>query len=85
MQYLSSGNSIFLIDFRGTAQHFIFENKAETLGKLIALYGKHGIISIKKYNPTKENFKKLSKKEVISRFNWDTHSIIELEKTNFLK
>lgn len=85
MSYLSSGQPIFLIDFHGVAQHFIFHNKPEMLGNLISEHGKHGIVSIKLYDPAKGAFKKLSKKEVENWFNWDTHSIEHLKKINFIK
>lgn len=85
MSYLSSGQPIFSIDFHGVSQHFIFHNESEMLGNLIQKYGKHGIFSIKRYNPAKQIFKKLSKKEVENSFNWDTHSIEQLKKVNFIK
>ncbi len=84
MTYLSSGQAIFSIDFRGTTNHFIFGSSPETLGKLIAEHGKHGIVSIKQYDPAKGSFKKLSKKSVENWFNWDTYSIEQLKKINFI-
>jgi hypothetical protein len=85
MLYLSSGQPIFLIDFHGVSQHFIFHNKPAMLGNLIAEHGKHGIFSIKQYVPAKGMFKKLSKKEVSNWFDWDTHTMEQLKKTNFIK
>jgi hypothetical protein len=85
MSYLSTSKRIFSIDFHGTAEHFIFDDTPETLGNLVQIHGKHGILSIKQYQTAKGVFKKLSVKEIENWFSWDTHSIEQLKKINYIK
>jgi len=85
MSYLSTHQTIYLIDFHGVSQYFLFNSEPEQLGKLIELHGKHGIMKIKQYQPHKGTFKNLSKKEVENWFNWDTYSIEQLKKINYIK
>lgn len=83
---VSTQFGVYLISFRAITNHFIFDgNTPELLGNLIQLHGQHGINFIKRYNQAKEKFERLSKAEITNLFNWDTHSIIELQKTNFIK
>ena len=84
MAYLESSHRIYLVDFHGVSQHFIFNDKKEQLGDLIELHGTHGVERIKQYVPHKGTFKTMSKKEVQSWFDWDTHSIEQLKKVNFI-
>lgn len=85
MSYLSTSNGIYSVEFQGQTSHFIFNSEIETLGNLIAEYGRYGIVKIKQYVPHKGVFKTLSKKEVESWFNWDTYSIEQLKKINYIK
>lgn len=86
MKYFSTARAIFSVDFRGgPSEHFIFNDEPEILGNLIQLHGKHGILSIKQYDPAKGSFKKMSVKQIESWFGWDTHSIQQLKKINFIK
>jgi len=85
MSYISTSNAIWSVDFHGQCAHFIFNNELETLGKLIAEHGKYGIVKIKQYVPHKGTFKTMSKKEVQSWFDWDTYTIEQLKKINYIK
>lgn len=81
---LSSSKDIFLVEFRGIYEHFIYENNPEILGSLIEQKNRHGIEKICRYNQSKAKFEKLSKKLVKNLYSWDTHSIVQLEKANFI-
>lgn len=85
MSYITTSNAIWSVDFHGQSQHFIFNNEPETLGKLIAEFGRYGIVKIKQYVPHKGTFKTMSKKEIESWFNWDTYSIEQLRKVKYIK
>lgn len=86
MKNLTTANTLFLISFQGVSEHFIFSNgESEILGNLIQTHGRHGINFIKIYNKSKSKFERTTKKQIETLFNWDTHSIQQLEKTNFLK
>jgi len=85
MAHLNSSQPIFLVDFYGESEHFIFDYEPETLGNLVKLHGKNGVVSIKQYQPYKGNFKKLSAKEVSNYWSWDTHTIEQLKKINYIK
>jgi len=86
MKNLTTANALFLISFHGVSEHFIFSNgENEILGNLIQAHGRHGINFIKIYNKVKSKFERTTKKQIEILFNWDTHSIQQLEKTNFLK
>lgn len=83
---VSTQFGVYLISFQGVSNHFIFDgNTPELLGNLIKQHGKHGVNFIKRYNQTKAKFESISKPLISQLFGWDTHSIIELQKTNFIK
>lgn len=84
MSYLSTSRGIYSVEFQGQSQQFIFNSQVETLGDLISEFGKYGIVKIKQYVPHKGTFKTMSKKEVQSWFNWDTYSIEQLKKVNYI-
>lgn len=85
MSYISTSNAIFSVDFHGQSQHFLFNSSKEQLGNLIQSFGNHGIVKIKQYVPHKGAFKTMSKKDVENWFNWDTYSIEQLRKINYIK
>lgn len=85
MANLTSSKAIFLVDFHGQSQHYIFDSSPEELGKLINEHGKYGILKLKQYIPFSGTFKTMTKKEVESWFNWDTYSIEQLRKINYIK
>lgn len=86
MNTLSTAYGIFLVSFNGVSQHFIFSgNTPEELGNLIQEHGKYGIVFIKRFNQSKSKFDSLSKDNIKQLFSWDTHTILQLEKINFIK
>lgn len=83
---LTTANDLFLVEFRANHEHFIFNGgESEKLGDIIQAQNRYGIEKICRYNRVKMKFDKLSKKEVQTLFNWDTHTIEQIKKTNFLK
>ena len=76
---------IYLISFQGLTTKFIFNYELETLGNLIQKYGKYGINYIKYFDRANDKFLKMSKDDIKRLFAYDTHSILELQKINFIK
>ena len=76
---------IYLISFKGLTTKFIFDSEPETLGNLIQKHGKYGINYIKYFDRANDKFLKMSKDDVKRFFSYDTHSILELQKINFIK
>lgn len=85
MNSINTHTGVFLIAFIADQHHYIFTSFMGTMGDLIKTHNQYGIDKIMRYNKAKCKFEKLSKAEIRMLFDWDTHSIIELEKTNFLK
>ena len=84
--FLETSNDLYLIDFHAKSSGIIFKGAdSGTLGELIKLYGKHGILQIRRYNARQMKFERISKKLIKQLFNWDTHSTEQLQKTNFIK
>jgi hypothetical protein len=85
LNYLETSKDLYLIEFHGNKNGVIFNgNDVGVLGDLIQLHGKHGILQMRRYNALKMKFDKLSKQMICQLFNHDTHSFIELKKTNFV-
>ena len=76
---------IYLISFKRQTTKFIFDSKPEMLGNLIQKYGKYGINYIKYFDRANDKFKKMSKEQVKMFFSYDTHTILELQKINYIK
>ena len=76
---------IYLISFKGLTTKFIFDSEPETLGNLIQKHGKYGVNYIKYFDRSKDKFLKMSKEDVKRFFSYDTNSILELEKINYIK
>ena len=76
---------IYLISFKGLTTKFIFTSELETLGNLIQKYGKYGINYIKYFDGANDKFVKMNKDYIKRFFSYDTHSILELQKINFIK
>jgi hypothetical protein len=85
MSHLSTAYGLFLVSFRGVSEQFIFNSENEVLGNLVAEQGKHGIIFVKRFQPSKGNFKTMPKAEIINSFSWDTYTTEQLKKINFIK
>lgn len=85
MSHLSTSHGLFLVSFNGNLQQYIFNTDNEALGNLIAEHGKHGIVFIKRFHPVSSSFKSMSKQEISNYFSYDTHTIEQLKKVNFIK
>ena len=85
MSHISTSHGLFLVSFNGNLLQFIFNTNNEALGKLIAEHGKYGIVFIKRFHPVSSSFKNMSKKEISTMFSYDTYTIEQLKKTNFIK
>lgn len=83
--FFDCSQDIFLIEFNAKSSGIIFKNDVGTLGEIIRLYGKHGIFRLSRYEPAKMRFKKMNKNLISTLFSWDTDSIIEMKKLNFIK
>ena len=82
---ISTEYGLYLVSFQGVNNHFVFNGNSDELGNLIQTYGKHGINFIKRFNQSKSKFDKISKEQIKQLFSWNTHSIEQLKKTNFIK
>jgi len=85
MAHLSTSHGIYLVSFNGTTQQFIFNSENEVFGNLIAEHGRYGIVFVKRFYTDKSVFKKMSKDEVSNCWSWDTHTIEQLKKINYIK
>ncbi len=83
---LSTANDLFLVEFHQTGHGFIFNSgEPETLGNLTEQHGRSGVFRISRYNAAKMRFEKCSTKLVAQLFSWDTHSIEQLKRVNYIK
>lgn len=85
MNYISTRYRTFIIKFRGDSDRYIFDYSNGTLGDIINNHNKHGIEYLKEYDSVKDSFKSLTKAKIIATFDHDTHSIVELQKTGYIK
>lgn len=85
MSYISTSHGLFLVSFNGNLQQYIFNTDNEVLGNLIAEHGKHGIVFIKRFYSHSSSFKIMTKNEISNFFSFDTHTIEQLKKANFIK
>lgn len=85
MSHLSTSHGLFLVSFNGNLQQYVFNTENEALGNLIAEHGKYGIVFIKRFNPVSSSFKSMSKKDIINFFSYDTYTMEQLKKINFIK
>jgi hypothetical protein len=84
--YLDASNDLYAVDFHAKNSACIFKgNDSGTLGDLIKLYGKSGILKIYRYNASKMKFERISKELVKQLFSWDTHSTEQLKRVNYIK
>jgi hypothetical protein len=75
----------FFISFqhRSTNKNFIFQTGFELVE--ILKRSETGIESIKEFQPHKAAFKRISKKDFLNYFNWDTETIEYLKKYYFFE
>jgi hypothetical protein len=83
--FISTNRPVYLIKFLNSNELFIFGSTAETLGDLIQKKGNNGIDFLKQFDSSKQTFKKMSKEDIKSWFAYDTHSIEELKRINYIK
>ena len=65
----------FLISFqhRSTNKNFIFQSGTELIE--ILKKAETGVETIKEFDPSKASFKRVSKKDLLQCFNWETETI----------
>lgn len=86
MTILVTHYDLFLVSFMGVSEQFIFDGGTNgILGDLIQQHGKHGINFIKRFDKSKSKFIYMKKETINTLFNFDTHSVIQLQKVNFIK
>jgi hypothetical protein len=79
----TTGFDILLISFRGvTLKHL---TSIEELGDCIRSNNKHGINYIKRFDPSKDAFKSISKADLKNIISYNTDAIIQLQNLNFIK
>lgn len=81
---ISTNRPVYMVKFLNSTEAFIFGSDAEVLGNLIQSNNSIGIDYLKQFEPSKGTFKKMSKEAVKSWFSYDTHSIEQLKKINFI-
>ena len=76
----------FLISFshRLSEGKFIFQDGKDFLN-LLKQYDSKGIEYIKEFNYAKNNFIKVSKKDILNRFSWDTETALFLQNHYYFK
>jgi len=84
--YLNIDRRTFYISFtwKNTDGKFIFQN-GESLVKLLKLYDSKGIDFIKEFNPQEGKFKRVSKKDLLTVFSWETETSIFLKDHFYFK
>ena len=83
---LNTDNRTFLITFKfqSTQGKFIFQKPIE-LKYILDNYDKNGIDKILEFDPSKAKFTKVSKKDILNFCNWETETILYLEKHYYFK
>jgi len=83
---MKASKRIFLVilSFAGTDSKHLFQTGDE-LVKIIKEYGGKGIDKIKQFDSTKDTFKKISKKDLLAFFDWQTEAYIFLQNHPFFK
>ena len=76
----------FFISFqyRSTNKNFIFQS-GEELTAILKTYDATGVETIKEFNPSKATFQRISKKDMLQCFNWETETIEYLTNHYFFK
>lgn len=75
----------FFISFqyRSTNKNFIFQSGGELVE--ILKKAETGVETIKEFDPNKATFKRISKKDLLQCFNWETETIEYLTNHYFFK
>lgn len=76
---------LYLVEFRyqGTESKFIVS--ANQIAECLRTYDKHGIENIKRFDPSKNTFKRVSRVEILNLISFDTESILYLQNHYFFK
>lgn len=80
---MTTENEILLISFRGVTPKYL--STIGDLGDCIRINNKHGINYIKRFHPSKDAFKPISKSVLKLLISYNTDALIQLEKLNYLK
>ena len=76
---------IYLVEFhfQGTASKFIVS--ANQIAECLKTCGKNGVKSIKRFDPSKNTFKRVSRADILNFVSFDTESVLYLENHYFFK
>ena len=83
---LNTDKRTFLISFqhRSTDKKFLFQDFKD-LKYILETYDHTGIESIKEFDPHKNNFKRVSKEQILKFSAWETEAILFLENHYYFK
>lgn len=81
---LNTDNNTFLITFSFQSEKFIFQKPIE-LKYILENYDKNGIDKILEFDPIKAKFLRVSKQRILNFCNWETETILYLEKHYYFK
>jgi hypothetical protein len=79
------GMDLFLIEFRYKSTDNKFIVSANQIADCLKTYDAHGIKSIKRFDPSKNTFKRVSRAEILNLVSFDTESVLYLENHYFFK
>ena len=84
--YLNTDKIILLITFmwKGTDKKFMCYTEKEFM-HILKTYDQNGIENIKQFNPIKNTFIRISKKQILAFFSWDTETSEYLKKHYYFK
>jgi len=85
MKTISTAQTVFLISFNASSVKYLTDNQQSEIGTLVKEHGEHGVEKIMRLHTGSNKFEKLSKDTIKRLFGWDTHTIQELQKVNFIK
>jgi len=84
--YYNTDLRTFLISFqhRSTCKNFIFQSGEELL-EILKNQDKTGIETLKEFDPNKASFKRISKKDFLNNFSWQTETSEYLKNHYYFK
>lgn len=83
--FLKTSDDLFIVKFNTTSNGFVFTGSTSgVLGDLIERLGSGGIDKICRYNGAKMKFERISKELVKQLFSFDTYTIEQLKRVNFI-
>ena len=81
----TQNKEVFCVGFNANNNPIIVSSELGQLGDCIKEFNRYGILYIKRFYGHKQAFKRMSKQEVKSFFDHDTHSTQQLIKSGFIK